>query len=75
MLLALGAILYFNTNLPQSIKTRSSNDEIFGRTSDPCNELSAAVGSTGGNFFVAERTLDDLHSQRTIYEMEWIIEG
>ncbi|KAH7321593.1 putative fatty-acid amide hydrolase [Rhexocercosporidium sp. MPI-PUGE-AT-0058] len=48
MLLSLGAILYCKTNLPQSIMTGDSHNNIFGRTLNPRNKLLTAGGSTGG---------------------------
>lgn len=48
MLLDLGAILYCKTNLPQSIMTGDSHNNIFGRTLNPHNKLLTAGGSTGG---------------------------
>lgn len=48
MLLDLGAVLYCKTNLPQSIMTGDSDNNIFGRTLNPCNTALTAGGSTGG---------------------------
>ena len=48
MLLDLGAVLYCKTNLPQSIMTADSDNNVFGRTLNPRNELLTAGGSTGG---------------------------
>ena len=48
MLLDLGAVLYCKTNLPQSIMTGDSDNNVFGRTLNPRNELLTAGGSTGG---------------------------
>ncbi|KAF7941631.1 uncharacterized protein EAE97_006468 [Botrytis byssoidea] len=48
MLLDLGAILYCKTNLPQSIMTGDSHNNIFGRTLNPRNKSLTAGGSTGG---------------------------
>ncbi|KAI5461033.1 putative fatty-acid amide hydrolase [Mariannaea sp. PMI_226] len=48
MLLDLGAVLYCKTNLPQSIMTGDSHNNIFGRTLNPHNKLLTAGGSTGG---------------------------
>ncbi|TGO62268.1 hypothetical protein BOTNAR_0116g00050 [Botryotinia narcissicola] len=48
MLLDLGAILYCKTNLPQSIITGDSHNNIFGRTLNPRNKSLTAGGSTGG---------------------------
>ncbi|KAI3321821.1 putative fatty-acid amide hydrolase [Xylariaceae sp. AK1471] len=48
MLIDLGAVLYCKTNLPQSIMTPDSDNNIFGRTLNPRNKLLTAGGSTGG---------------------------
>jgi amidase len=48
MLLDLGAVLYCKTNLPQSIMTGDSENNIFGRTLNPRNVALTAGGSTGG---------------------------
>jgi amidase len=48
LLLDLGAILYCKTNLPQSIMTGDSDNNIFGRTMNPRNRALTAGGSTGG---------------------------
>ena len=48
MLIDLGAVLYCKTNLPQSIMTGDSDNNIFGRTLNPRNKRLTAGGSTGG---------------------------
>ncbi|KAI1296209.1 putative fatty-acid amide hydrolase [Xylaria venustula] len=48
LLLDLGAVLYCKTNLPQSIMTGDSHNNIFGRTLNPRNIHLTAGGSTGG---------------------------
>ncbi|RDI87977.1 hypothetical protein Vi05172_g2086 [Venturia inaequalis] len=48
LLLDLGAVLYCKTNLPQSIMTADSDNNIFGRTLNPWNTRLTAGGSTGG---------------------------
>ncbi|KAH8690612.1 putative fatty-acid amide hydrolase [Talaromyces proteolyticus] len=48
MLIDLGAVLYSKTNLPQSIMTGDSDNNIFGRTLNPRNKLLTVGGSTGG---------------------------
>lgn len=48
MLIDLGAVLYCKTNLPQSIMTGDSDNNVFGRTLNPRNKLFTAGGSTGG---------------------------
>ena len=48
MLLDLGAVLYCKTNLPQSIMTGDSDNNVFGRTLNPRNTAMTAGGSTGG---------------------------
>ncbi|TVY12682.1 putative amidase [Lachnellula arida] len=48
LLIDLGAVLYCKTNLPQSIMTGDSDNNIFGRTLNPRNKFLTAGGSTGG---------------------------
>lgn len=48
MLIDLGAVLYCKTNLPQTIMTGDSDNNIFGRTLNPRNKSLTAGGSTGG---------------------------
>jgi amidase len=48
MLIDLGAVLYCKTNLPQSIMTGDSDNNVFGRTLNPRNKSLTAGGSTGG---------------------------
>ncbi|KAK8132414.1 amidase [Apiospora kogelbergensis] len=49
LLLDLGAVLYCKTNLPQSIMTGDSDNNVFGRTLNPRNPCGlTAGGSTGG---------------------------
>lgn len=48
MLLDLGAVLYCKTNLPQTIMTGDSDNNVFGRTLNPNNTSLTAGGSTGG---------------------------
>lgn len=48
LLIDLGAVLYCKTNLPQSVMTGDSHNNIFGRTLNPRNKLLTAGGSTGG---------------------------
>lgn len=48
MLLDLGAVLYCKTNLPQTIMTGDSDNNVFGRTLNPRNTTLTAGGSTGG---------------------------
>jgi len=48
MLLDLGAVLYCKSNLPQSIMTADSDNNVFGRTLNPQNAALTAGGSTGG---------------------------
>ncbi|KAF2444894.1 amidase [Karstenula rhodostoma CBS 690.94] len=48
MLLDLGAVLYCKTNVPQSIMTADSDNNVFGRTLNPRNTGLTAGGSTGG---------------------------
>lgn len=48
LLLDLGAVLYCKTNLPQTIMTGDSHNNVFGRTLNPNNTALTAGGSTGG---------------------------
>ncbi|KAG9194975.1 amidase [Alternaria panax] len=48
VLLELGAVFYVKTNLPQTMMTADSHNNIFGRTLNPCNLARTAGGSTGG---------------------------
>ncbi|KAJ5964321.1 uncharacterized protein N7479_004197 [Penicillium vulpinum] len=48
MLLELGAVLYVKTNIPQTMMTADSENNIFGRTLNPHNTILGAGGSSGG---------------------------
>lgn len=48
MLLDLGAILYCKTNIPQSMMTGDSDNNVFGRTLNPHKLKLGAGGSSGG---------------------------
>ncbi|EXJ87031.1 hypothetical protein A1O3_03988 [Capronia epimyces CBS 606.96] len=48
LLLDLGAVLYCKTNLPQTIMTGDSDNNVFGRTLNPHNLALTAGGSSGG---------------------------
>ncbi|OJJ50111.1 hypothetical protein ASPZODRAFT_89951 [Penicilliopsis zonata CBS 506.65] len=48
LLLDLGAVLYVKTNIPQTMMTADSENNIFGRTLNPHNTRLTAGGSTGG---------------------------
>ncbi|KIM93804.1 hypothetical protein OIDMADRAFT_137066 [Oidiodendron maius Zn] len=48
LLKRLGAILYCKTNVPQTMMTADSDNNIFGRTLNPNNTKLTAGGSTGG---------------------------
>lgn len=48
ILLQAGAVFYVKTNLPQSMMTADSHNNIFGRTLNPINLSLTAGGSTGG---------------------------
>ncbi|CAL5873664.1 uncharacterized protein PFLUO_LOCUS7946 [Penicillium psychrofluorescens] len=48
MLLKLGAVLYVKTNIPQTMMTGDSDNNIFGRTLNPHNTSLTAGGSSGG---------------------------
>ncbi|KAG9200632.1 hypothetical protein G6514_006810 [Epicoccum nigrum] len=43
-----GAVFYVKTNLPQTMMTADSHNNIFGRTLNPHNLTRTAGGSTGG---------------------------
>lgn len=43
-----GAVFYCKTNLPQSMMTADSHNNVFGRTLNPYNLSHTAGGSTGG---------------------------
>ncbi|GAM91575.1 hypothetical protein ANO11243_096270 [Dothideomycetidae sp. 11243] len=48
LLLDLGAVLYCKTNVPQTLMTADSDNNVFGRTLNPNNLNLTAGGSTGG---------------------------
>ncbi|PWY69388.1 fatty-acid amide hydrolase [Aspergillus eucalypticola CBS 122712] len=48
MLLNLGAVLYVKTNIPQTMMTGDSENNIFGRALNPHNTNLTAGGSSGG---------------------------
>ncbi|GAB1216663.1 hypothetical protein ATERTT37_005881 [Aspergillus terreus] len=48
MLLDMGAVLYVKTNIPQTMMTADSENNIFGRTLNPHNTALTAGGSSGG---------------------------
>ncbi|KUJ21215.1 amidase [Mollisia scopiformis] len=48
LLQSLGAVLYCKTNVPQTMMTADSENNIFGRTLNPNNIRLTAGGSTGG---------------------------
>ncbi|KAJ5543310.1 hypothetical protein N7535_005738 [Penicillium sp. DV-2018c] len=48
MLLHLGAVLYVKTNIPQTLMTADSENNIFGRTLNPHKTTLTAGGSSGG---------------------------
>ncbi|KAL2841028.1 amidase signature domain-containing protein [Aspergillus pseudoustus] len=48
LLLDLGAVLYVKTNVPQTMMTADSENNIFGRTLNPHNTHLTAGGSSGG---------------------------
>ncbi|KAI3394262.1 hypothetical protein diail_2965 [Diaporthe ilicicola] len=47
-LLSLGAVLYCKTNIPQTLMTADSHNNVFGRALNPWNTSLTAGGSTGG---------------------------
>ena len=48
ILLELGAVIYVKTNIPQTLMTADSHNNIFGRTLNPHNTMIGAGGSSGG---------------------------
>lgn len=48
LLLSLGAVLYCKTNVPQTMASLDSFNNVFGRTMNPANQKLTAGGSTGG---------------------------
>ena len=48
MLLSLGAVIIAKTNVPQTMSSLDSVNNVFGRTMNPANRLVAAGGSSGG---------------------------
>lgn len=48
ILLELGAVLYVKTNIPQTLMTADTDNNIFGRTLNPHNTSLNAGGSSGG---------------------------
>lgn len=48
LLLSAGAVLHCKTNVPQTLGTLDSTNNIFGRVLNPLNRLVTAGGSTGG---------------------------
>lgn len=48
VLLDLGAVLYVKTNIPQTMMTADSHNNVWGRTLNPHNTALTAGGSTGG---------------------------
>lgn len=48
VLLSAGAVIYCKTNIPQTLGTLDSTNNVFGRVLNPLNRLCTAGGSTGG---------------------------
>lgn len=48
VLISLGAVPFCKTNIPQTLMTADSHNNIFGRTLNPWNTSLTAGGSTGG---------------------------
>ncbi|KAF7166913.1 hypothetical protein CNMCM5623_000450 [Aspergillus felis] len=48
ILLNLGAVIYVKTNIPQTMMTADSHNNVFGRTLNPRNTLLGPGGSSGG---------------------------
>ena len=48
LLLSLGCIIIAKTNVPQTLASLDSNNNVFGRTMNPLNRRMTAGGSSGG---------------------------
>jgi len=48
LLLQLGAVFHCKTNVPQTMMTADSDNNVFGRTMNPNNKFLTAGGSSGG---------------------------
>lgn len=48
MLLALGAVMYVKTNVPQSMMTPDTENFVFGSTRNARSKVLTAAGSSGG---------------------------
>ncbi|KAE8386113.1 amidase signature domain-containing protein, partial [Aspergillus alliaceus] len=48
ILLKLGAVIYVKTNVPQTMMTTDSHNNVFGRTLNPWNTAIGPGGSSGG---------------------------
>ncbi|KAJ5702615.1 Amidase [Penicillium malachiteum] len=48
ILLNLGAVVYVKTNVPQTMMTSDSHNNVFGRTLNPWNTMLGPGGSSGG---------------------------
>ncbi|KAJ5099485.1 hypothetical protein N7532_006486 [Penicillium argentinense] len=48
LLLKLGAVIYVKTNVPQTMMTTDSHNNVFGRTLNPRNTMLGPGGSSGG---------------------------
>ncbi|CAG9993192.1 unnamed protein product [Clonostachys byssicola] len=48
LLLSLGAVVVAKTNVPQTLSSLDSVNNVFGRTMNPVNRLCTAGGSSGG---------------------------
>jgi Asp-tRNA(Asn)/Glu-tRNA(Gln) amidotransferase A subunit family amidase len=48
LLLSLGAVIVAKTNVPQTLSSLDSINNVFGRTMNPANRLCTAGGSSGG---------------------------
>ena len=48
LLLKAGAVLYVKTNIPQTMMTADSHNNVFGRVKNPHRQTLTAGGSTGG---------------------------
>ncbi|KAM0341695.1 hypothetical protein ACHAPU_009943 [Fusarium lateritium] len=67
LLLDAGAVLYCKTNLPQTMMTADSENNIFGRTLNPHNTNLTDGGSTGGEVAdILWRELKDIPEKRLV---------
>ncbi|RVX72039.1 hypothetical protein B0A52_04637 [Exophiala mesophila] len=53
LLLSLGCVIVAKTNIPQTLASLDSVNNVFGRTMNPINRLTTAGGSSGGEGVMA----------------------